>query len=197
MRALSIVIVLAGATPARAEPVQFCGQTVDDKTTTIQCKDHKVSDLSPLAGATALEKLDVRMTAVADLKPLAGLTKLEHLDIRGTKVTSLAPLAKVTSLKRLTIEALAVTDLKPLSGLPLEELHMSMAKATDLAPLAKIATLTELDLSDSAVTNIKPLGKLAHLDQVDLRRSKVSKADAQWLGKIAQMVYWGDQTFKK
>src|SRR5512134_1756843 len=96
MRTLTIAFTLGLlAMPAAAGPIEFCGQSIDDKTVELECKDKSVSDLSPLAGATALEDIDLRLTAVADLTPLAGLTKLAKLDVRGTPVTNLAPLAKL------------------------------------------------------------------------------------------------------
>jgi Leucine-rich repeat (LRR) protein len=166
--AVAVAVALAPGR-ANAEPATFCGATVDATTTKIECEDKAVSDLSPLAGATALEELDLRMTAVTDLAPLAKLTRLRDLDIRGT----------------------GVRDLKPLAGLPLVVLNLSGTPVTDLTPLAKVLTLIELDASDTAVKKIRALAKHANLDQVDLRRTKVSRADAKWLGKRARHVYWG------
>jgi internalin A len=169
MRFLAIA-VLALVSSAAADPAKICGLAVDETLVKFECKDKSLADLSPLAGATALEYLDIRLTRVSNLAPVAKLATLRRIDMRGTKVT----------------------DLKPLAGLQLTDLNLSGTAVTDLRPLADMTTLGELDLSNSAVTNVKPLAKLKSLGQVDLRNTKVSKADAQWLGTIAEHVYWGD-----
>jgi Leucine-rich repeat (LRR) protein len=167
MLRFAALLVLSCAPSAAAGT--FCGTPIDESTLRIECKDKSVTDLTPLTKATKLAKLDIRLTHVKNLAPLAKLTALRSLDIRGTQVT----------------------DLKPLAGLELSELHASSTAITDLAPLADMSSLIELDLSDTPVANIKPLGKLTALDQIDLRITKVSKTDAQWLGTIAKHVYWG------
>jgi internalin A len=47
-----------------------------------------VSDLTPLAGLTALEFLDLGTTQVSDVASLAGLAALQLIDRNGRRVTS-------------------------------------------------------------------------------------------------------------
>jgi Leucine-rich repeat (LRR) protein len=52
-----------------------------------------VTNISPLAGLTALEWLDLSQTRVADLSPLAALPNLKTLRLQDTPAADLAPLA--------------------------------------------------------------------------------------------------------
>jgi len=188
----SVLLVMLLAATAAAEPTKFCGKEIDASTTKIECEDKQVSDLSPLAVATSLEELDVIGLPVSDLTPLAGLTKLRELKLRMTKVTKLDALAKLTSLQELNLMYTGVSDLKPLAALPLRKLLLAGTKVSNIAPLAGVLTLDNLDLSDTKVTTVKKaLAKHEQLGQVDLRQTKVPKAEAQWLGKRAGHVYWG------
>ena len=65
----------------------------------LNLKSTLVSDLSPLAGLSALTELNLIGTQVSDLSPLAGLSGLTTLDIRHTKVSDLSPLAGLKNLK--------------------------------------------------------------------------------------------------
>jgi Leucine-rich repeat (LRR) protein len=51
-----------------------------------------LTDVTPLAGLTALQSLGLGGTQVTDATPLAGLTALEELDLTGTRVTDVSPL---------------------------------------------------------------------------------------------------------
>ncbi len=102
---------------ATSGTIEFCGQSLDLKTTEVRCKYTEVTDLSPLAGLTGLTTLKLGNTPVTDLSPLAGLTGLWWLDLSGTPVTDLSPLSGLTGLWRLELNDTPVTDLSPLFGL--------------------------------------------------------------------------------
>ena len=78
--------------------------------------NNQFSDLSPVAGLTNLEALDIGDNPLADLSPLAGLTKLEFLDIRGCGISDLAPLAGLTHLINLTLHNNEIADLSAPRG---------------------------------------------------------------------------------
>jgi internalin A len=59
-----------------------------------------VSDVTPLAGLTALRSLSLNGTDVSDVTPLAGLTALQRLYLNGTGVSDVSVLRH---LKDLTI----------------------------------------------------------------------------------------------
>jgi internalin A len=72
-------------------------------TTDLDLEGAAVTDLSPLAGLTALRRLGIFETQVTDLSPLAGLTALRRLGIFETPVTDLSPLAGLTNLWKLQV----------------------------------------------------------------------------------------------
>ena len=72
---------------------------------------------TPMAGLTALTRLDLAATAIVDLTPLAGLTALKWLDLSHTRVADLSPLAALPNLKTLRLEIAPDADLAPLAGL--------------------------------------------------------------------------------
>ena len=76
-----------------------------------------ISDLSPLAGLSALQSLDCSYTRVSDLGPLAGLSALQSLDCSYTQVSDLGPLAGLSALQWLNCSYTRVSDLGPLAGL--------------------------------------------------------------------------------
>jgi small GTP-binding protein len=73
----------------------------------------RVSDLSALAGLTALEELRLYNTQVNNLSPLAGLTALTSLDLDSTQVTDLSALAGLKALKRLLLISCGIKKLPP------------------------------------------------------------------------------------
>ena len=89
-------------------------------------------DLSPLAGLTSLQSLDLSgcRQLSGDLSPLAGLTSLQSLNLAGCKQLrgNLSPLAGLTSLQSLNLYGC-----RQLSG--------------GLSPLAGLTSLQSLDLT--------------------------------------------------
>ena len=61
-------------------------------------------DLSPLAGLTNLETLDIAFNDITDLSPLAGLSNLTELFVGFNAITDLSPLAGLTTLETLDIQ---------------------------------------------------------------------------------------------
>ena len=107
-----------------------------------------ISDLSPLAGLSALQSLDCSETRVSDLGPLAGLSALQSLDCYGTQVSDLGPLAGLSALQSLDCSLTQVSDLGPLAGLSaLQSLDCSETQVSDLGPLAGLSALQSLDCS--------------------------------------------------
>src|SRR5215468_4161235 len=133
-------MICALAAPAGADT--FCGAPFDATTKKITCKDHAVSDLRPLAAATALEELDVSSTRVADLAPLAKLAHLKMLDLVDTPVADLSPLANLPELADLSLRAGVTT---------LVDLSLADTQVKDVRGLAKLTALQQLDLRNTRV----------------------------------------------
>lgn len=112
--------------------ILFCGRTWPVSTTTIECYDESIDDLSPLAGLPLLENLFLRGRKLVDLTPLAGLNNLVRLSLEDTKIVDLAPLAALQRLEELTLRRAPVEDLTPLANLPhLKILRVGGTQAAD------------------------------------------------------------------
>jgi hypothetical protein len=157
---------------------------------------HAVSDLSPLAGLTALSALhmsaslvrdlsplaglrdmtDLRLTSnsITDLGPLADLTRLRYLDLSGTRVADLRPLAKLTQLQYLDLSGSQIADLTPLAGLiQLRHLSLRHSRIREVGPLAGLMHLNTLDIEGTGVEDLTPLGDARRIDNLILRNSHV------------------------
>jgi Leucine-rich repeat (LRR) protein len=143
-----------------------------------------VKDVSPLAGAVALEKLNLDGCGqVADLSPLSKLTSLTSLNLEECKgVKDLAPLAGLGQLRVLAPPP-TVTDAqlaqvcKAHPGLT----HMNLEYCrglTDLAPLAALSGLEALNLEGCAkVKSVAPLAGLKKLRVLGMASTKTIDAD--------------------
>lgn len=155
--------------------VQFCGQEFDRDEIEVECLDENVSDLTPLAGLTALEKLWLEGTQVAEVMPLRELTALTLLNMRGSKVSDLTPLQNLKALKVVDLSRSRTTDLSPLKGLPvLEWLNVADTEVADVTPLKSLTELHYLDLHRTKVTDLAPLRSLMSLEQLNLHYTEVT-----------------------
>ena len=110
---------------------------------------NNITDLTPLAGLTALTFLAACENKITDLSPLAGLTALTRLEASKNKITDLSPLAELTTLTDLSVDENKITELSPLTGLTaLKCLELSYNKIIDLKPLAGLTALTYLRVDD-------------------------------------------------
>ena len=88
----------------------------------------------------------------ADLSPLAGLSNLEHLELNVSKIKDLVPLAQLPQLSSLVLWIDGEVDLTPLVSCPsLVNLSLGGRGTVDLAPLARCGSLAGLrvDVYDS------------------------------------------------
>lgn len=135
----------------------------------------QVSDLSPLAGMTALGTLLLDNTQVSDLSPLAGMTGLESLRFSRTKVSDLSPIAGLTRLRSLWLSSTQVSDLSWIGGLTgLRTLTCDHTHIRDLSPLAGLIRLDWLSLDGTQVDNLSPLARLTDLETLMLMGTQVN-----------------------
>ena len=117
-----------------------------------------ISDLTPLSGLTALERLYLVDNMISDLTPLSDLTGLRELSLGSNQITDLTPLSSLTALTALHLAFNDISDLRPLSGLTVaRELSLSRNRVSDLGPLSRLTALRELALSSNEITDLKPL----------------------------------------
>ncbi|MDR0283542.1 MAG: hypothetical protein LBI33_01420 [Propionibacteriaceae bacterium] len=109
----------------------------------LELGNNQISDLTPLAGMTALWDLSLDNNQVINLVPLAGLTGLNDLSLSGNQVSNLTPLAGLTNL---------------------QWLGLANNKVADVTPLAGLTKLGRVDLSNNQIVSVAPLGTLAAAD---------------------------------
>ncbi|MFO0546808.1 MAG: hypothetical protein U0271_00405 [Polyangiaceae bacterium] len=181
--------------------IDFCGKSWPKSTTRVDCHDGKVTDLSPLAGLSELEILDVgqiqhdatdwkELTPISakDLSPLAGLRKLRVLSLYGVQVSDLKPLAGLKSLEKLILDFAQVSDLAPIRSMTgLKSLSLQAVPTTDFAPLTSATGLEDLGLESTSFSDTRLLQKLPNL--VNLRITSTAVTDLTLIAKLPNLEY--------
>ncbi|WP_164511333.1 MucBP domain-containing protein [Levilactobacillus mulengensis] len=102
---------------------------------------------------------------IADVTPLAGLTKLEKLDLQHNRITDVTPLANLTNLKELLLAFNRIRDFSPLKGINYTKFHAG-SQMVILDPVKVSATDLSAHLKIQFVTID---GDLIQLEQVAVR----------------------------
>jgi len=76
-----------------------------------------ITDISPLANLTQLERVWISNNLISDLSPLSGLEKLSYLAVDDNIVSDVSPIAGLTNLKHLQISDNPIKDYTPLSNI--------------------------------------------------------------------------------
>ena len=120
---------------------------------------NNVSDLSQIAELINLKRFYTGWgSSISDLSPLAGLTRLEEINISAGKVSDLTPLAGLTGLKELHFQANQISDISPLAGLTgLTRLDLGDNNISDISALAGLTNLKWLVIPDNQISDISPL----------------------------------------
>ena len=142
-----------------------------------------VSDLTGLQYATGVRSMLFGhfSNTITDLSPLADLTQLERLTVFHTGgLTDISPLKKLTALTELTIQKLrpsataSFSDISVLASLTqLKILFLNYNEIVDLSPLRALTTLTNLTLTGNKIVDISPLVGLTALVQLHLASNKI------------------------
>ena len=135
-----------------------------------------VKNLTGLEYATNLQDLSLRgLGTVSDLTPLANLTSLQKLDVAGNQISDMRPLANLIHLTRLHLWRNQIQDIAPLANLTnLTYLNLADNQIRDITPLANLTGLTRLTLFDNQVSDTKPLTELIGLTDLNLRGNHIS-----------------------
>ena len=144
--------------------------------TSLQLRDNKISDLSPIAGLINLVRLYFsRNRNIYDLSPLKNLTNLEHITFFETKVSDISPFAGLINLRSIHAWGHNISDLSPLANLTkLESINFCGGNISDFTPLVGLPSLTELYLAGEKISDISPIAELTGLTRLDLARNQIS-----------------------
>ena len=134
-----------------------------------------IRDLTGLALATNLERLELRHNLITDISPLRNLTRLENIKLRDNLITDMSPLAKLINVGWLGLEENRITDLSSLSGLvKLDGLGIDGNPVTDISPLSGMLSLSRLEAWGTSIKDLSPLAKLRKLNRVGISGASIS-----------------------
>lgn len=150
-----------------------------------------VTDLSPLAGISQLELLDLPCCdSITDLTPLSSLKQLKRLNLGYcNSIINLTPLCSLKRLTKLSLERCkSLIDLTPISGLKeLKWLNLGMCESiTQFGGLSELTELRSLNLSDTRLTDVNVLSPLIELTHLDLSECGLLK-DLNGLSSLAKL----------
>ena len=142
-------------------------------------EETQIKDIGALRYFKNLKRLTLTFNRITDITPLAGLTQLELLDVGANQISDISAVSEMKGLTSLKIFGNLITDISPLAGLVnLENLHADRNQFPDLSPLAGLSKLNAIDLSDSVITDITPLAGLTNLTFLDLARNGITDISA-------------------
>ena len=127
-------------------------------------------DISPLAGMTKMESLQLGGLVIDDLSIVANMPNLKYFTVFGGKrLTGISPLAGETNLEVLTLRGNLISDLTPLAGLTnLTYLDVQDNQVSDVTPLTGLTKLERLFLEKNPITDYSPLAQIrANLEEWD------------------------------
>lgn len=149
----------------------------------VQVGNSRDINISPLAGLTNLEYLNLEHTAISDITPLAGLKNLNWLNLKYDQpIRDYSSLKNLKKLKYLNLSVSNKRDISFLANLAqLEELDMRYSNLTndDMKILGGITSLKKLILgsSDCKITDISNLAGLKNLEELNLADCNLSSLE--------------------
>ena len=209
--------------PVEEEPIAVAADAPilpDELThlTTLDAPSRGISDLRGIEHAMQLETLNLRNNRITDVSPLVGLTLLRRLVLDGNpvenpeilfrlkqagtaitgvevpdavffadanleaavrsaaRVSSNLPITaeKMRTLTRLTAARKGISNLTGIEeATGLETLDLGDNEITDISLLSSLTNLENLDLADNQIADVTPLSALSRLETLDLRNNDV------------------------
>lgn len=139
-----------------------------------------ITDLSPLAQCTSLERLELRSCGITDISSLVDLQSLTWLDISENEIDDLRALMSLGSLTHLDAHDNNIKDVTVLLYLSeLTELDLGGNPLSGITSVGRLEKLTELSLRDTGVIDraLESLEGLANLRKLDLEQNKELSAN--------------------
>ena len=149
----------------------------------LEAQGREITDLSGIAFAINLRKLNVFNNTLSDISPVASLRNLGFLFIGDNPISDISPLANLTNLMFLELRHNTLSDISALAGLKnLRVLFIGHNTISDISPLANLTNLSTLDLQHNTISDISSLANLTNLWSLDLRHNTLS--DIQTLERL-------------
>ncbi len=148
------------------------------KLETLNLSSCGLSNISALAGNTALVTLDLSENSVSDLSPLNGLDALTDLNLHSNAITSLEGLHGLKALVTLDISENNIKDLSPLEDcVKLETLHAYGNNISTVDVLASMPKLSTLTLSRNSISDISVLSGCSALTHLEVAENGLTSVD--------------------
>jgi len=167
--------------------------------------DNNISDLTPLAGLTALTSLCAMHNHIASVAPLAGLTNLRNLDLAGNDITDISSLAPGCSPAGIGHKEYDSLDLEsnPLNATSLSTYASCLAAgAPGVTVNTSVPAYVELVVRDSNDNLVRALKKFAstagytfNCDDVIPSGSLSSTAMIQYGVSVGDTIAWDIKDF--
>ncbi len=148
------------------------------KLETLNLNSCGISNISSLAGNTALVTLDLGENSISDLTPLSAMKALTDLDLNSNAVTSLSGLDKLAALLRLDLAENNIIDLSPLAGcVRLETLNASGNQIAAVDALSALPKLSSLNLTKNKLADLSPLASCSALSRLEAAQNEITVLD--------------------
>lgn len=110
-----------------------------------------IKDLSDLANMPNLYTVLIGGEYIRDISPLAGLTKLQHVDLRDNEISDLSPLTDMDTLIDVSVGGNWLDDIDAVCTWPvLKALNLNDTGKYDASPLAGLERMSSLDIFNAS-----------------------------------------------
>ncbi|MCJ7812216.1 leucine-rich repeat domain-containing protein [bacterium] len=128
-----------------------------------------LTDISPLAGFTQLQHLNLQLDNVSDITPLKNLTQLQYLNFMDNPIQDISALVNAKNLQQLWMSRSPISDISVLSEMDqMYVLWLTHCEIEDIGPLTNMTGLRLLNLNLNQITDTSPLAGMVNLDRLSI-----------------------------
>lgn len=136
---------------------------------------NNITDLTPIAGLSALGSLSLQHNGISDVSPLDALCNLLYLDLSFNLIQNLTGLGSLHQLISLNLNFNLIQNISPLTNLKnLMALGLWDNQVSDLTAVGTMRDLVVLNLGRNKVSSITPLQNISSLQWIALDHNQVT-----------------------
>ena len=141
---------------------------------TLDVRNNKIVDVSPIRKLNALQQLDLSSNQI-EVLPTWETPQLTNLNLSFNRIENIASLASLKKLQTLKLQENRIKTIDSLSGLTtLTTLEMSTNEIGDLTPLSTLTALTSLGVRSNKLTTLQSLNNLTKLTDLDAASNQIA-----------------------
>ena len=138
-------------------------------------QNHNISDISPLAGLTQLEWINMEVNNISDITPLTNLTKMTYLNVMFNPITDISSLKNMKNLEVLLLSNSEIGDISAISEMrKMVILWMSKCSISDISPLRNMEDLNYLYLDTNTISDVSALSSLTKIKELYLSHNQIT-----------------------